>query len=764
MNLLATSDIVSDMNTLATSSNVTAMSNCSDDISNINTVSGSISNVNTAAGSISNINTVATNINSVNDFSDRYRVSASAPTTSLHDGDLWFDTTADTLKIYNATASAWQAGATETSGFVTTAGATMTGQLTTITPTSGGHATNKTYVDGTIDTKIDSALTGDIVGGTGITVSDNTPGSGQITVAVTAGSIGASQLASTAVTAGSYGSSSAIPSITVDADGRITAASTSSIDSTAITNGTSNVSVANNGEVTVVRAGSQKLTTKSDGVDVTGEVQCDTLDVDGSANFSGDVQVGGDPYSETGVDIRSIGLVKAARVNATDSLWAGYTTGNSSATSEIFANGSASFGVNASTYQTGVNINHSSNLSTLTVYSANSSSHRSFVVYDNAQSGDARYRASINADGSASFAGNVTLNANLDMQDNDKILLGTGDDLEIYHDGSNSYINETGTGGLIVKSGDVYIRNPSNQDMIHASSGSFVKLYHNSSKKLETKSDGVGITGELECDTLDLQGNLDIHATRISYDTSSEHLKFLDNIKLVFGNGNDLQIYHDGSHSYVRDVGTGDLRLASDGTTAITKGTSEMCAGFNVDGAVELYYDNSNKLQTKADGVNITGQLQCTDLDVNGPSDFENDATFRGGANAVNIAANSDIRLANGNWTGNTTSPKIQAHNSQLYICGGPSGIVFRENGSDRAYFDGSGHFRPGANNTYDLGISSARWRNVYTNDLNLSNEGSTNDVDGTWGSFTIQEGEDDLFLINRRSGKKYKFNLTEVN
>ena len=75
-----------------------------------------------------------------------------------------------------------------------------------------------------------------------------------------------------------------------------------------------------------------------------------------------------------------------------------------------------------------------------------------------------------------------------------------------------------------------------------------------------------------------------------------------------------------------------------------------------------------------------------------------------------------------------------------------------------------TGHFVPVSNNTYDIGSSSLRWRNIYTNDLNLSNEGHTNDVDGTWGNYTIQEGEDDLFLINRRSGKKYKFNLTEVS
>ena len=85
------------------------------------------------------------------------------------------------------------------------------------------------------------------------------------------------------------------------------------------------------------------------------------------------------------------------------------------------------------------------------------------------------------------------------------------------------------------------------------------------------------------------------------------------------------------------------------------------------------------------------------------------------------------------------------------------------QNGSVQAILSTSALY-PNNNNSYDLGTSSNRWRDVYTNDLNLSNEGSQNDVDGSWGSYTIQEGENDLFLINRRSGKKYKFNLTEVN
>ena len=69
----------------------------------------------------------------------------------------------------------------------------------------------------------------------------------------------------------------------------------------------------------------------------------------------------------------------------------------------------------------------------------------------------------------------------------------------------------------------------------------------------------------------------------------------------------------------------------------------------------------------------------------------------------------------------------------------------------------------PTANGSYDLGSNSARWRNIYTSDLNMSNEGGSNDIDGSWGSYTVQEGSDDLFLINKRNGKKYKFNLTEI-
>ena len=73
-------------------------------------------------------------------------------------------------------------------------------------------------------------------------------------------------------------------------------------------------------------------------------------------------------------------------------------------------------------------------------------------------------------------------------------------------------------------------------------------------------------------------------------------------------------------------------------------------------------------------------------------------------------------------------------------------------------------NINPGASNTYDLGSTGSRWRNIYTNDLHLSNEDTGgNDIDGTEGNWTIQEGENDLFIINNKNGKKFKIALEEV-
>ena len=86
-------------------------------------------------------------------------------------------------------------------------------------------------------------------------------------------------------------------------------------------------------------------------------------------------------------------------------------------------------------------------------------------------------------------------------------------------------------------------------------------------------------------------------------------LELNDNVKAAFGQSGDLEIYHDGSHSYIKDVGTGDLRLMGTNLSLRSESTNEPYLNATENGAVTLYYDNAAKLATVTGGVNITGEL-----------------------------------------------------------------------------------------------------------------------------------------------------------
>jgi hypothetical protein len=122
-----------------------------------------------------------------------------------------------------------------------------------------------------------------------------------------------------------------------------------------------------------------------------------------------------------------------------------------------------------------------------------------------------------------------------------------------------------------------------------------------------------------------------------------------------------------------------------------------------------------------------------------------------------------------GSLNSTTIGAYIAGHNSSLTawadlnIAG--EALIFRYQQTERARFDTSGHFIPGANNSYNLGSASLGWANVYTNDLHLSNMNKPegNDIDGTSGTWTIQEGAENLYIINNRNGKKFKISLEEI-
>jgi hypothetical protein len=94
--------------------------------------------------------------------------------------------------------------------------------------------------------------------------------------------------------------------------------------------------------------------------------------------------------------------------------------------------------------------------------------------------------------------------------------------------------------------------------------------------------------------------------------TTTANVSFGDNDKAIFGAGSDLQIYHDGSNSYVTDTGTGNLSVLANVFRVYNAAGDELSANFVQNGAVTLYHDNDQKLATTSTGVNVTGTITVT--------------------------------------------------------------------------------------------------------------------------------------------------------
>ena len=200
--------------------------------------------------------------------------------------------------------------------------------------------------------------------------------------------------------------------------------------------------------------------------------------------------------------------------------------------------------------------------------------------------------------GGANLGGaNITFGDSGTVND-DRLIFGASSDLSIYHDGSNSYINESGTGDLYIRGGtSVRITDLSDNKMFLGQDGGEAQLYYDGLEKLATKTGGVTITGNAVA-TSKFRGN--------------------DDVKVSLGDGEDLQLYHDGTHSYINEGGTGSLKILSSAVAINKADDSEAVARFYEDGACELYYDDSKKIETTTSGVTVTGELTATSYVGNG--------------------------------------------------------------------------------------------------------------------------------------------------
>ena len=199
----------------------------------------------------------------------------------------------------------------------------------------------------------------------------------------------------------------------------------------------------------------------------------------------------------------------------------------------------------------------------------------------------------INATGvitATKFVGEVSVGSSITFEDNEKAYFGTGTDFSIYHNGSASYLDETGTGGLIVKTDTAFqvFNSAGSQPAFTVTPGGTVDLYHNNSKKFETSSLGITVNGAAL-----VGGNIEIN----------------QDAYLKIGASNDLNFTHTGADSYIQNV-TGDLYIQSVGTNSddifidakddisIRVQSTENAIKCIGNGAVELYHNNTKRFET----------------------------------------------------------------------------------------------------------------------------------------------------------------------
>ena len=453
----------------------------------------------------------------------------------------------------------------------------------------------------------------------------------------------------------------------------------------------------------------------------------------------------------------------------------------------------------------------------------------------------------------------ISIDGDISFPDNDKAVFGDGSDLQIYHDGSNSYVRDNGTGTLTLQgTNQVKIQSPVTGEnyAIFNDNGS-VTLNYNNSLKFATNTNGISVAGEITVynnnDTdlghLLTTNNASDYSQHIFKDKQNSFNKFV----IAYGNTHpttphDLYLKNNESTGNIGFVAgaTEKMIIKSNGRVGI--GNTDPNALLDVAGEGVFSGTLHNKSYADGDGIRVMGNESTIDIVGSDVGDHSSSVYIRNGTegfafinspndDAVHLrsftstadgfyahAAGSNVsNLVNiatfergGNVGIGTDNPSVKLHiqegtgslveafrisdssytNISMYSGGADGeikiGAAGQLRGSYKAQYAGTGgsfNFNIGTNATnaitidtsqnveiatgdltpgtatQDLGTSTDPWQNIYTQDMHLSNENREegNSVDGTKGNWTIQEGEDDLYIINNKNGRKFRFALEEI-
>jgi len=205
---------------------------------------------------------------------------------------------------------------------------------------------------------------------------------------------------------------------------------------------------------------------------------------------------------------------------------------------------------------------HASGTGVLTVTAPNTSTDRTITLPDSTGT-------------LATTADSVGGANGVDFNDNVKARFGTGDDLEIYHDGNNSYVKDTGDGDLYLMGADeVLIRSATNENMIKAVANAQVNLYYDNALKLATSAAGVTVTGDLLVKSAGANASIKLTDSDNNVDG------------YVYATGGDVGFLDDdGNWAYRIDTDTNHKWMINDATEMLLESDGDL----HVDGDVIAY-------------------------------------------------------------------------------------------------------------------------------------------------------------------------------
>ena len=297
--------------------------------------------------------------------------------------------------------------------------------------------------------------------------------------------------------------------------------------------------------------------------------------------------------------------------------------------------------------------------------------------------GISTFDSTINASSTASFADDVTWSGDsanlfwdksqnaLEFADNARAVFGDATDFQIYHDGSNSYIQDSGTGDLIIYG--------SGETLAKFVDDGGVELYFNNVKQFNTVGTGISVVGDARVtgiSTLD-GGVITGTASTVGFGSTAY---FKDNAKLSFGAGGDLDIWHDGSHSYIKDTkASGNLYVQGSTILLNNQANTQTLLKAMEGGSVEAYYAGTKTFETTATGI-LVGT--AASVHNNGNAAFAGIVTASGGL-IVGTAVTIGEHGGNAGFTGIVTAFKFIGDGSGLTgVVGSGSGVIVEDSDS----------------------------------------------------------------------------------